>query len=85
MLIALIYPHCFIFKMHPVTMCGQDPSTLQCGMVGNITSYDMDTMEIIAMLEGCKMPRPPCILASVIVATFVGRGHIPKCWLKSTF
>ena len=28
-LIALVYPCCFIFKMHPVTGGGQDPSTLQ--------------------------------------------------------
>ena len=56
MLIALVYPHCFVFKMHPVTSRGQDPATLQCGMVGNITSYAMDTNEIIDMLEGCKMP-----------------------------
>ena len=85
MLITLIYHHCFIFKMHPVTMHGQDPSTLQCGMVSNVMSYDMDTTEIIAMLEGCKMPRPTHILASVIAVTFIGRGHIPKHWLKSTF
>jgi hypothetical protein len=85
MLITLVYPHWFIFKMHPVTMHGQDPSTLQCSMVSNIMSYDMDTTEIIAMLEGCKMPRPTHILASVIAVTFVGRGHIPKNWLKSTF
>ncbi len=85
MLITLVYPHCFIFKMHPVTTHGQDPSTLQCGMVGNVTSYDMDTTEIIVMLEGCKMPRPTHILASVIAVTFIGRGCIPKQWLKSTF
>ena len=85
MLIALVYPCCFIFKMHPVTTHGQDPSTLQCSMVSNVMSYDMDAMEIIVMLEGHKMPRPTCILASVIVVTFIGRGHIPKHWLKSTF
>ena len=52
MLIVLVYPCCFVFKMHPITCGGQDPSALQCGMVGKITSYDMDTTEIIAMLEG---------------------------------
>ena len=55
MLIALVFPCCFVFKMHPVMHGGQQLSTLQWGMVGNVMSYDMDTTEIIAMLEGKKM------------------------------
>jgi len=47
MLIALVYPWCFVFKMHPVTGGGWDTSTLQWGMVRNVTSYDMETSEII--------------------------------------
>ena len=65
MLIALVYPQFFVFKMHLGTAHGQDPSMLQRGMVGNITSYDMDITAIIAMLEGRKMPRPTRILASM--------------------
>src|SRR5260370_33157138 len=52
MLITLEYPHCFVFKMHPLTTQGRHPDTLQHGMVGNIMSYTMDTCEIIDMLEG---------------------------------
>ncbi len=52
MLITLVYLWCFIFKMHPVTGGGRDTSTLQWGMVGNVTSYDMETSEIISMLKG---------------------------------
>ncbi|KAF8313902.1 uncharacterized protein EI90DRAFT_2948963 [Cantharellus anzutake] len=85
MLLALVYPHCFVFKMHPVNSRGIDPDSMQRGMVGNVTSYDMDTGEIIDMLEGRKMPRRTRILSSVIAVTYLGRGHLPKHWLKSTF
>jgi len=71
--------------MHPVNGQGQNPDTLQHGMVGNVMSYVMDTVEIISMLEGHKMPRPTRILSSVIAVTYLGRGHLPKHWLKSTF
>ena len=65
--------------------CGQNPSMLQCGMVGNVTSNDMDTTEIVAMLEGCKMPRPTRVLASVITVTYIGRGaaRLKKFFIKS--
>ncbi|KAF8331666.1 uncharacterized protein EI90DRAFT_3196614, partial [Cantharellus anzutake] len=72
MLLALVYPHCFMFKMHPVNSRGIDPDSMQRGMVGNVMSYDMDTGEIIDMLEGRKMPRRTQILSSVITMTYLG-------------
>src|SRR5258708_12481056 len=52
MLITLVYPQCFVFKMHPVSGGGRDASTLQCGMVGNVTIYNMETSEIIPCSKG---------------------------------
>jgi hypothetical protein len=52
MLIALVYPRCFVFKMHPLAHGAHDPAMLERGMRGNVTSYDMDLKEIIDMIEG---------------------------------
>ncbi|KAG9015584.1 hypothetical protein FRB94_000189 [Tulasnella sp. JGI-2019a] len=37
------------------------------------------------MVEGRMLPQKPDILASVITVTFIGKGRLPKKWLKSTF
>ncbi|KIL55393.1 hypothetical protein M378DRAFT_188670 [Amanita muscaria Koide BX008] len=59
-----------------------DPSTLQRGMVGNVTSFPLNTREIIEMIQGQKLPQPPRILPAVIAVTFVGAKIFPKNWLK---
>ena len=51
---------------------------LQCGMHGNISTYDLDPEGIGSMVQGNLMRRPPLILPSVILVTFIGRGEAPK-------
>lgn len=85
MLIALHYPRCFVFKLFPKNGGSRDPETLQRGMVGNVTTYAMNSGDIVRMLEGKLMPRPPELLASVIAVSFIGLGKLPKRWLKGTF
>ncbi|KAF8322939.1 uncharacterized protein EI90DRAFT_2936214, partial [Cantharellus anzutake] len=85
MLITLIYLCSFVFKMHPLTCGGHNPTMLQRGMRGNVTSYDMDMKEIMAMVEGKKMPWLTRVLASIIMVTYVGQDQLPMQWLKSTF
>ena len=84
-LILLVYIRCYIFKLYPKTYIGSDPSVLQQGMVGNVTTYKLNTKDIIDMLRGKKMPRPMKILSSVIMVTYIGTTKLPKTWLKSTF
>ncbi|THH12700.1 hypothetical protein EW146_g7451 [Bondarzewia mesenterica] len=55
------------------------------GMRGTVSTYEQDLKGISRMTDGRLMPRPPAILASVISITVVGRGRLPKDWLKSTF
>ncbi|KAJ7031925.1 hypothetical protein C8F04DRAFT_905170, partial [Mycena alexandri] len=85
LLIALLYPRVYVFKLHP--RCGgtQDPNTLQRGMRGTVSSYDLDCDGVVSMLAGDLMPRPPAVLASVISVTYIGLGQLPKDWLRSTF
>lgn len=85
MLIALHYPRCFIFKLFPKNGSGGDPDTLQRGIVGNVTTYALNTGDVVKMLEGNLLPRPPELLASVIAVSFIGLGKLPKKWLKGTF
>ncbi|KAJ6518279.1 hypothetical protein C8R47DRAFT_914777, partial [Mycena vitilis] len=85
LLIALLYPRVFVFKLHPRCPGRMDPNTLQRGMRGTVSTYDLDSDGIAAMLAGDLMPRPPAVLASVISVTYIGLGQLPKNWLRSTF
>ncbi|KAK6974457.1 hypothetical protein R3P38DRAFT_3239546 [Favolaschia claudopus] len=85
LLIALLYPRVYVFKLHPRCPGRKDPSTLQRGMKGTVSTYDLDSDGIASMLAGDLMPRPPAVLASVISVTYIGLGELPKNWLRSTF
>lgn len=84
LLIALIYPHVYVFKLFPKKMGGRREA-LQRAMRGNMSSYKLSADGIASMLEGHLMPRPPAILASVISVTFIGLRELPKNWLRTTF
>ncbi|KAK7055633.1 hypothetical protein R3P38DRAFT_2848150, partial [Favolaschia claudopus] len=85
LLIALLYPRVYVFKLHPLCPGKKDPSTLQRGLRGTVSTYDLDSDGIASMLAGDLMPRPPAVLASVISVTYIGLGELPKNWLRSTF
>ncbi|CAK5270215.1 unnamed protein product [Mycena citricolor] len=44
LLIALVYPRVFVFKLHP-RVGGRDPTKLQRGMRGTVSSYELDTVK----------------------------------------
>ena len=54
-------------------------------MAGNVTLYDMNTNDVIKMLEGQLLPQPVISLASVLAITYLGTQKLPKNWLKNTF
>ncbi|KAF8309606.1 uncharacterized protein EI90DRAFT_2958523 [Cantharellus anzutake] len=85
LLLSPIYPRCFIFKMFPKGGPRDDPTCLQSGLQGNVTSFPMNTEDILSMLHGRKLPRPVGVFSSVISITYVSVGHLPQHWLKSTF
>ena len=58
---------------------------LQRGMRGNVSLYELNTKDVVKMLEGQLMPNPTATLASVSVITYVGSTIFPKDWLKTTF
>ena len=58
---------------------------LYSGMAGNATLFELNTQEVVEMLQGQRMPSPVETLALVIAITFVGSRKLPKDWLKKTF
>jgi hypothetical protein len=86
LLIAHLYPRVYVFKLYPKVRSGRcDPSQLQRGMRGTVSTYELDLSGVQSMLEGRLMPRPSAILASLISVTFIGLGDLPKSWLRTTF
>jgi hypothetical protein len=58
---------------------------LYSGMAGNATLFDLNTQEVVEMLEGQRMQSPVASLASVIAITFISSRNLPMDWLKKTF
>ncbi|KAF8195697.1 hypothetical protein K438DRAFT_1968205 [Mycena galopus ATCC 62051] len=85
LLVALLYPRVYVFKLYPKSRGPKKPEELQRGMRGTVTTYDLDIEGISAMVGGDLMPRPPEVLASVISVTYVGLGELPKNWINNTF
>ena len=86
LLIAHLYPRVFVFKLYPKsTGYAHNTATLQWGMRGNVSTYNLNVNAVTEMLEGKLMPRPLTILSSLISVTYIGVGKLPKTWLRSTF
>ncbi|THH14530.1 hypothetical protein EW146_g5811 [Bondarzewia mesenterica] len=86
LLIALLYPRVYVFKLMPKGAQGsRDFASLQRGMRGTVSTYEQDFKGVAEMTEGRMMPRPPSVLALVMSVTFIGQGALPKDWLRMTF
>ncbi|EMD32190.1 hypothetical protein CERSUDRAFT_99591 [Gelatoporia subvermispora B] len=86
LLIALLYPRVYVFKLFPKNVGGgRNTETLQRAMRGNVSTYELDVEGIASMIQGHLMPHPPALLASILSVTFIGLGDLPRRWLKSTF
>jgi len=86
LLVSLVYPRIFVFKLFPKKVGGvHDLSQLQRAMCGNVTSYAMDTKGVASMVDGRLVPQHPRVLASLISVTYIGPGELPKAWLRTIF
>jgi hypothetical protein len=85
LLVALVFPRVYVFKLFPKGYPNFEPASLQRGMRGTVSTFEVDVPGIASMIKGNLMPRPPAILASVIIVTFIAVGEFPKRWLRSTF
>ncbi|KIL59183.1 hypothetical protein M378DRAFT_85403, partial [Amanita muscaria Koide BX008] len=71
-----------LFHMHPRIGQVSDPSSLQRGMIGNVTSFPLNLRDIVQMVEGRKLPQSVGVLPALIAITFIGTSQFPKQWLK---
>ncbi|KAJ3511695.1 hypothetical protein NLJ89_g3948 [Agrocybe chaxingu] len=85
LLLSQLFPRVYVFKLFPKAGGHGDGTTLQRGMRGTVSTFELDTGGITSMISGDLLPHPPAVLASVISVTFIGLGSLPKRWLKSTF
>lgn len=86
MLIVMYYPVAYIFKLYPKKKNkGWNPKDQYRAMKGNVTTYHLDPKQVVNMLDGKKMPRPPKILASTIGVTFLTPAGIPENKIPKMF
>jgi hypothetical protein len=85
LLISHFYPRVFICKLWPKDFKGAQPNQLQSGLVGNVTSFDLNLQSAVKMLAGDFMPRRPEIFSLVLAITIVSKMPPHKSWLKNTF
>lgn len=86
LLIARHYPRCYIFKLFPRESDLHIPmDQLYTAMAGNATLFELNTQEVVSMLQGQHLPSPVSTLASIIAITFIGSRKLPVDWLKKTF
>jgi hypothetical protein len=85
LLVALLYPRVFVFKLFPKKSSGYNANTLQSALKGTVSSYALNMDDIARMVDGNLLPRPPRILASLIAISFIGVGKLPKAWVLRTF
>lgn len=85
-LVALLYPRVYIVKLYPKDQRARyEECSLQTALRGNVSTYALNPDKIADMVDGRLMPRRPAILANLISITFVGRGHLHKSHLQSTY
>ncbi|KAI0309385.1 hypothetical protein OF83DRAFT_1019024, partial [Amylostereum chailletii] len=86
LLIGHVFPRVFVVKLHPKDRRGgHDPSTLQSGLKGNVTTFEMNMDKISDMVHGSLMPQRPLILSFLITIAYIGKGPLPKEWLRGAF
>jgi hypothetical protein len=85
LLVSLVYPRVYVFKLYPKKGYAGDPSKLQRAMRGTVSTFKLDMTGIISMIEGDLMPRAPSLLASLISLTYIGVGALPRDWLRHFF
>jgi len=74
MLIALLYPRVYVFKLFTKSIHQPGYSALQRGMRGTVSTYKLDTDAIASMVQGNLMPRFTAMLSEIISITFIGTG-----------
>lgn len=79
-LVARHFPAAYIVKLYPRKRGSRTwgSTSLQSGLRGNVSTYRLNTNDIVGMTDSQIMPPSPSILAATIGITFVGPGNVPE-------
>ena len=80
-LVARFFPAAYIVKLFPQKKGARtwaSPSSLHCGLRGNVSTYPLNTDQISHMVGDLCMPPSASILAATIGVTFVGPKTLPQ-------
>lgn len=85
LLIGRYFPAVYIIKLYPQRKGAKnwDSNSLNSGVRGNVSSYQLNTPEVAAMTEGNLLPHRPALLAVTIGITIVGPKDLPVKSLPS--
>ena len=86
-LIAKYFPATYIVKLFPKKKGATQWSSsgLNSGVKGNVSTYKLNTEDIVGMIDPKIMPPPVKILASVIGVTIIGPKNIPELTMLGYF
>jgi hypothetical protein len=87
LLVSKYFPVAYIVKLFPKDRGAfhWDPTKLQNGIRGNVSTYPLDPQEIANLVHDNIMPRPAILLPSVMGVTFVGPRGLPEKTMVGTF
>ncbi|KAG1778009.1 hypothetical protein EV702DRAFT_1196809 [Suillus placidus] len=84
-LVAPSYPAAYIVKLYPKKRGAVhwDTAGLNSGLRGNVSTYRLNTMAIVAMVEGNLLPPKPITLASMLGVSIIGPNNVPEHCMPS--
>ncbi|KAG1766496.1 hypothetical protein EV702DRAFT_1050664 [Suillus placidus] len=79
LLIGLYFPVSFIVKLYPQKKGSRnwDTSAMNSGLRGNVSTYQLNTADVAAMVEGRLLPHTPDLLPATIGITIIGPQNLP--------
>jgi len=85
LLVALYFPAVYVLKLYPQQKGAKqwDSASLNSGVRGNVSTYQLNTPDIARMVEGNILPHRPALLAATIAITIIGPSKLPVKSLPS--
>ncbi|KAJ4492153.1 hypothetical protein C8J55DRAFT_486060 [Lentinula edodes] len=73
----------YVVKLHPKKQSGRIlRNQLNSGLIGNVSTFHLNTEEVSALMDDGVLPYHPKVLAATILITFVGPHNIPMHVLR---
>lgn len=82
-LVSRFFSAAYIIKLYPKSQgaCGWPKEMLTSAVKGNVSSYFLNTEDIVGMIDPGFLPPRPAILTATIGVTFIGPQNIPLKFL----